>query len=192
MWRPPRPSARQPTSGRSLASSQRSSSRTQLPGSYGARDLLGGRPRHHRPVAGAQLTQSGTTTAHRSGTRSRPRRTPRPWTPLGLHGCTGRASVTGTDTLLRSWPRRYRGRLSGPSQAAAHYLNGRAALNGPRRGTVGRGWGWWYGELGGAERKRRVEADQINVAVPRHEGVPSSVELRRRPVVDQAALTSSS
>jgi hypothetical protein len=34
---------------------------------------------------------------------------------LGLHGCNGRASVTGTNKLLRSSPTRYRECLSGPS-----------------------------------------------------------------------------
>ena len=55
-----------------------------------------------------------------------------------------------------------------PQQPAAHYPNGRAALNGPHLRTGGRERAGGTADIGGAERKRRVELDQINVAVPRH------------------------
>ena len=49
-----------------------------------------------------------------------------------------------------------------PQRPTAHCRNGRAALIGPHLGTVGRGQ---YGDFGGAERKRRPELGQVNVAV---------------------------
>ncbi len=42
-----------------------------------------------------------------------------------------------------------------PQDAAAHYLNGRAALNGPHGGTVGRGRGGGTATSGESESKRR-------------------------------------
>ncbi len=42
-----------------------------------------------------------------------------------------------------------------PQPPAAHYLNGRAVLNGPHRGTVGRGRGGGTATSGEGERKRR-------------------------------------
>ena len=52
-----------------------------------------------------------------------------------------------------------------PQQPTAHCRNGRAALTGPHLGTVSRGQGGGTATSGGAERKRRPELDQINVAV---------------------------
>ncbi len=63
---------------------------------------------------------------------------------LGLHGCHGCASVTGTDKLFRCAPRRSRECLSGP--AAGRTLSERTCRTQRlSRGTVGR---WRYGDFG--------------------------------------------
>ena len=76
---------------------------------------------------------------------------------LGLHGCHGRASITGPTSCADA--------RSPAQQPAAHNLNGHASLNSPHPRTVGRER---HGDFGGAERKRRAELDQIHVAVRRH------------------------
>jgi len=78
--------------------------------------------------------------------------------------------VTGTDTVTRCFDARRGGTASAsPAPAAGRPLSKRTVphSNGPHRETAGRGRDGGTATSAGTDRRRRMELDQINVAVPR-------------------------